>query len=1477
MAGCKTLFGYLERKPGVLTAITANAACPNNCEGSLRVDSGVESVGNPPGKRVRMKQSSFEVIKKDGNLVWDFSATNKANVDSSPQKLEYKDEGVRNRKRPLRQCVESRQVQKKLCDVEEGEEFENGGSTGKKRGRGKGRRKDADSPSKQNEEDATVDGNKDSTPKKRGRGKGKKTADSPSKQVDGIGVAIQLGKHQCMDCVGACNCSAYVEGLGDEALLGPTVECSLKNLGKAGSGFSSPTSKKCILKQLKLKSEYLDSGVRNKKPANTEAASENIPKRLKHAKEEKGDKGYSFQNVSSKQGPSKREEPLLENAEVAAVIDGDGGKLSNASFDLRLEAKQAAEENARLNAGKETHPFFMQKRLVQTRIANVSETQLEVNLQNLRFSETVAAPSPPFHITQNEQVEVAALDWKGWEFEENNLWQQDDSKVSKEVFQEIPEEDTKLFKSGGFSCFLNGSKDPFDAKEKFPLQDLHPLDELSEHSGGLDRKKKKIEKLFAYLENWRKIVEPTMFGDPMKDFWNTLSLKDLEQRFISYYFRRSSGMNMLWTDKYQPEISNEVCGNSQPVMFLNDWLHCWHGRVFGSDKDLTKENDNSIRDEDWGCFQDEEETLSKDAEDGLKNILLLTGPVGCGKSAALYACAKEQGFDVIEVNASECRNGALVKQKFGEAMESHGLNQRAVEDIVGVDDHKIVLENSLSGKEAREKGNAQSKANKEKHVAVSSGKKCQIFPEKENHIYGMEERRWSQSRSKALILFEDVDTVFDEDRGFMGALLQISETAKRPIVLTSNRRDPCLPRLLDRLTIQLELPSLEELVCHVFMICVAEDIAISPSLVEYVLRCCHRDLRKSMMVLQFWCQGKSDSGRASDGQASHMYSSVPLDLDAEHHIMPKIMPWSFPCKLSERLNRDISKALDEMEKQEWLTEGKMAEERAARDILAAQFKKVQKKMNEAEKKTAMLKRISSNDESMHIFRDYENEMDVISKVTQSSARSLHQHLRHRRRVVVNSDSEDADCHETTSAISETQLQDPSKVFPVELTSEPDDITFSGPDVLESSPNCRDRRQETELTSAVFRRLKKIRDVDFLETRSLMDASCVPESSVVPETVLNCDIEYHVRSVDCGNVFGSVDNCLSNICSPVGVIAEFQNLECPTKVEEMIPDSEDNVLKSVNFVEGSVRHCEKFIDIVGNDYCMASQTGGASSDADHLKSTGNTHDNKLDLACCMGTEGIKASFKLAESNIFDRLHDKKSVTAVYKTFPLMDECSRVGFNIGSGDKNKQEYLETKNPVQQTWLKMLDSLEDFKSLLDVGSKDALAAINLATELTHLISSSDLLISSGGLDHNDFYLHKDHLPASCSDERMGIVLTLLHQGFCIRGLNLSYGSFKNLHKEMLTSSTDSIAMGKLIMAQTNDGTVLTNEFSEIGPFATEQYSKRQERQIRLSDALDSLVPNKSFFMAKGVAFHEYTSFLGRISKLEEARLSRATTLKR
>jgi hypothetical protein len=58
------------------------------------------------------------------------------------------------------------------------------------------------------------------------------------------------------------------------------------------------------------------------------------------------------------------------------------------------------------------------------------------------------------------------------------------------------------------------------------------------------------------------------------------------------------------------------------VKFLSDWLHCWHERGFQTSKDRTDGDHSDMQDADYRCSD------SEDIDEGLKNVLLVTGPVG---------------------------------------------------------------------------------------------------------------------------------------------------------------------------------------------------------------------------------------------------------------------------------------------------------------------------------------------------------------------------------------------------------------------------------------------------------------------------------------------------------------------------------------------------------------------------------------------------------------------------------------------------------------------------------------------------------------------------------------------------------------------------------------------------------------------------------------------------------------------------------
>ncbi|XP_020104208.1 uncharacterized protein LOC109721170 isoform X3 [Ananas comosus] len=358
----------------------------------------------------------------------------------------------------------------------------------------------------------------------------------------------------------------------------------------------------------------------------------------------------------------------------------------------------------------------------------------------------------------------------------------------------------------------------------------------------------------------------------------------------------------LWTNKYQPEDASQVCGNSESIRFLSEWLKAWYER--GRRKSNNCKYDEHIVDEDvednlYECGSESDDINEAD----LTNVLLITGPVGSGKSAAVYACAKEQGFQVIEVNTSDLRNGAHVRQKFGEAVGSLGLNRWSCDNIHFAR-RKNLFESISSACDSREDSE-----NCSREVVVN---RCSPDKASSECTWGVRENNTAPKcgTNKTLILFEDVDTVFDEDRGFISTVVQLADTTKWPIVLTSNNKNPILPQLLGRLSLEFKHPSFEELLSLVELICTSERAKVSSSLMKHLIKSCLGDIRKTIMLLQFWSQGRRDF---VDKKIKCTCSPLPFDIDAAHSVMPRILPWEFPCELAGKLYEEINLTIDMLE------------------------------------------------------------------------------------------------------------------------------------------------------------------------------------------------------------------------------------------------------------------------------------------------------------------------------------------------------------------------------------------------------------------------------------------------------------------------------------------------------------------------------------------------------------------------------------
>ncbi|KAJ8424660.1 hypothetical protein Cgig2_003094 [Carnegiea gigantea] len=592
--------------------------------------------------------------------------------------------------------------------------------------------------------------------------------------------------------------------------------------------------------------------------------------------------------------------------------------------DLWLEAKRTAEENSRLFAGKQVHPFFS-----AWKTGKKDQVTIEVE-NNVDRRKERHAECGPIHVFENVQVHTDSIDWSKWTLCEGTLRNSAcDQERTISSFKNV-------VGSLNFGTDLNVSK---ASPTLLHLEDLSTGQYAHEDTCAIPTSDSFIvvdEEMTPYdlMKNMEKDfgTNKLRFIAGNVDLVSSTSGQQkaiLLERIMSYYLSRMKHTeNSLWTNKYQPEKALEVCGNSEAVKFINEWLHLWHSTDFRVGRRSSGASKCSVREDDCDSCDSDSDLENVDEEPGLKNVLLVTGPVGSGKSAAIYACAKEQGFQVIElvgiwwdsgradpfhfvvpylenssrstkVNASDWRNGAVLKQKFGEAVGSHWL-KRSQENPVGSPNKH----NLKSSPTVITNGSATLDLNKSIVEVVS-------LSEEEDSADGMQctgdgRIPCDQREIKTVILFEDVDATLCEDRGFISTIQQLADTGKRPMILTSNSENPMLPDSLAREEVCFTLPSLEELIHHIYLVCAAEKANLQPCLIERCICFCRGDIRKTLMYLQFWCQSK---GFLKDGKARMVYSPPLFNLEAGYCTLPKLIPWELPSSLSVFVEAEIASTL----------------------------------------------------------------------------------------------------------------------------------------------------------------------------------------------------------------------------------------------------------------------------------------------------------------------------------------------------------------------------------------------------------------------------------------------------------------------------------------------------------------------------------------------------------------------------------------
>ena len=122
----------------------------------------------------------------------------------------------------------------------------------------------------------------------------------------------------------------------------------------------------------------------------------------------------------------------------------------------------------------------------------------------------------------------------------------------------------------------------------------------------------------------------------------------------------------MWTEKYRARKFTDLVGDERTHRNVLGWVKGWDPIVFpGSRPPRLKKQ----REED----QPEERKHRK--------ILLLTGPPGLGKTTLAHVCAKQAGYEVVEINASDERSKDVVKGKIRDCLGTE--NVRGVNSKVG--------------------------------------------------------------------------------------------------------------------------------------------------------------------------------------------------------------------------------------------------------------------------------------------------------------------------------------------------------------------------------------------------------------------------------------------------------------------------------------------------------------------------------------------------------------------------------------------------------------------------------------------------------------------------------------------------------------------------------------------------------------------------------------------------------------------------
>ncbi|KAL2851573.1 hypothetical protein BJY01DRAFT_232844 [Aspergillus pseudoustus] len=368
-------------------------------------------------------------------------------------------------------------------------------------------------------------------------------------------------------------------------------------------------------------------------------------------------------------------------------------------------------------------------------------------------------------------------------------------------------------------------------------------------------------------------------------------------------FDRGAYEAQLWANKYAPGSAPQVLCATKEALMLRDWLN----RLIVSSVETgssSKDNEKTKRQEEnkrkrrkkadkldgfivdsdeeaseMGEISGSDDELAGDITTATKrtvirtgdltvnvrsgtersrfvNTILISGPSGCGKTASVYAVAKEMGFEVFEINPGTRRSAKDILDRLGDMTKNHLVhNVNATMNPTGIQPSTTDIQQSEDTNQNKLMGFFKpATAGPANKPGKSKAKAC------------VKEADMKQARSQkqSLILLEEVDILFEEDKQFWTGVLTLINQSKRPIIMTCN--DESLIPFDDisfHAILRYRAPPRDLAVDYLLLMAASEGHILKRAPVEKLYQSTDSDLRKSITELNYWCQiavGSEKSG-----------------------------------------------------------------------------------------------------------------------------------------------------------------------------------------------------------------------------------------------------------------------------------------------------------------------------------------------------------------------------------------------------------------------------------------------------------------------------------------------------------------------------------------------------------------------------------------------------------------------------------------